>query len=203
MKEIDAYPLDVKLLEQLLDDLPIGALILDDQGIIRRFNKYEEQLSGLPRQKTIGKSFFSEVAPCTKDIELGPKFHEGIANGSLDLSVEFSFPYPYNRVPRDVFIRAKSIRAGGEVAHIVLIEDIVAVNNLDEILEVDHIDVFFVAPSDLASSMDLIGQLDHPEVVATREGALKKIVESGRAAGTLTFNDNVGHFTDMGVRFDF
>ena len=27
------------------------------------------------------------------------------------------------------------------------------------------------------------------------------IVESGRAAGTLTFNDNVGHFTDMGVRF--
>ncbi|GIS62760.1 MAG: hypothetical protein CM1200mP2_49850 [Planctomycetaceae bacterium] len=55
-----------------------------------------------------------------------------------------------------------------------------AVNNLDEILEVDHIDVFFVAPSDLASSMGLIGQLDHPEVVATREGALKKIVESGR-----------------------
>ena len=59
MKEIDAYPLDVKLLEQLLDDLPIGALILDDQGIIRRFNKYEEQLSGLPRQKTIGKYFNS------------------------------------------------------------------------------------------------------------------------------------------------
>jgi photoactive yellow protein len=131
MKEIDAYPLDVKLLEQLLDDLPIGALILDDQGIIRRFNKYEEQLSGLPRHKTIGKSFFSEVAPCTKDIELGPKFHEGIANGSLDLSVEFSFPYPYNRVPRDVFIRAKSIRAGGEVAHIVLIEDITSRRQLE------------------------------------------------------------------------
>ena len=31
--------------------------------------------------------------------------------------------------------------------------------------------------------------------------AIKKIVESGRVAGTLTSNDNVAHFTDMGVRF--
>ncbi len=91
--------------------------------------------------------------------------------------------------------------ANDQTLFIVLIEDIVAVNNLDEILEVDHIDVFFVAPSDLAASMDLIGQLDHPDVVATREGALRKIVESGRVAGTLTDNSNVGHFTDLGVRF--
>jgi len=131
MKEIDAYPLDIKLLEQILDDLPIGALVLDDEGIIRRFNKYEEQLSGLSRQKTIGRSFFSDIAPCTKDIELGPKFHEGIANNKLDLSVEFSFPYPYNRVPRDVYIRAKSIRHHDEVAHIVLIEDITSKRQLE------------------------------------------------------------------------
>ncbi len=84
---------------------------------------------------------------------------------------------------------------------IVLIEDIIAVNNLDEILEVDNIDVFFVAPSDLAASMNLIGQFDHPDVVSTRENALRKIAESGRVAGTLTDSGNVAHFTDMGVRF--
>src|SRR5687768_3724281 len=50
---------------------------------------------------------------------------------------------------------------------IVLIEDIVAVNNLDEILTVDHIDVFFVAPSDLAASMGIIGQLNHPKLKET------------------------------------
>ena len=33
---------------------------------------------------------------------------------------------------------------------VVLIEDIVAVNNLGDILTVDHIDVFFVAPSELS-----------------------------------------------------
>ena len=91
--------------------------------------------------------------------------------------------------------------ANDHTMFIVLIEDIIAVNNLDEILEVDNIDVFFVAPSDLAASMDLIGQFDHPDVVSTRENALKKIAESGRVAGTLTDNGHDAHFTDLGVRF--
>jgi len=47
----------------------------------------------------------------------------------------------------------------------VLIEDIVAVNNLPEILSVDHIDVFSVAPGDLAQSMGYLGQMSHPEVL--------------------------------------
>jgi len=91
--------------------------------------------------------------------------------------------------------------ANNHTALIVLIEDIVAVNNLDEILTIDHIDVFVVAPSDLASSMGLIGQLDHPDVVSTRDGALQKIRQSGRVAGTLTNNGNVSRFVDLGVRF--
>lgn len=91
--------------------------------------------------------------------------------------------------------------ANDHTALIVLIEDIVAVNNLDEILATDHIDVFFVAPSDLASSMGLIGQLDHPDVQSTWHGALQKISASGRVAGTLTNNDNVAGFVDLGVRF--
>ena len=47
---------------------------------------------------------------------------------------------------------------------IVLIEDIVAVRNLDEVVKVDHIDCFFVAPNDLATSMGHIGNPAHPEV---------------------------------------
>src|SRR5437870_9106625 len=57
---------------------------------------------------------------------------------------------------------------------IALIEDIVAVRNLDEIVKVDHIDVFFVAPSDLATSMGQIGNLEHPEVQRAVDGALTK-----------------------------
>src|SRR5262245_34694492 len=39
---------------------------------------------------------------------------------------------------------------------IVLIENIAAVRQLDEIIKVDHIDIFFVAPSDLTTSISHI-----------------------------------------------
>ena len=91
-------------------------------------------------------------------------------------------------------------RANDETALIVLIEDIVAYENLDSILKVDHIDAFFVAPSDFATSMGHIGNAQHPDVQAKINGSLEKIVKSGRIAGTLATNENVGHFAAMGVR---
>jgi len=83
---------------------------------------------------------------------------------------------------------------------IVLIEDIAAVRKLDEIVKVDQIDIFFVAPSDLATSMGHIGDPGHPDVQQTIDGAIKKIVESGRVAGTLVNLGNVERYTRMGVR---
>jgi 4-hydroxy-2-oxoheptanedioate aldolase len=83
---------------------------------------------------------------------------------------------------------------------IVLIEDIAAVKNLDEIVKVDHIDVFFVAPNDLSTSMGHIGNMGHPEVQQTVDGAIKKIVQSGRVTGMLVNAGNVERYTRMGVR---
>ena len=83
---------------------------------------------------------------------------------------------------------------------IVLIEDIVAIHDLDAILKVDHIDVFFVAPSDLATSMGHIGDLAHPDVQKTIDAALTKIVDTGRTAGMLVNAGNVERYVRMGVR---
>ena len=83
---------------------------------------------------------------------------------------------------------------------IVLIEDIVAVGNIDEILKVDHIDVFFVAPSDLATSMGQIGNVAHPDVQRAIDGAIATIVKAGRTAGTLVSSTNVERYTKLGVR---
>ena len=82
----------------------------------------------------------------------------------------------------------------------VLLEDIAAMPHLDAILKVDHIDVFFVAPSDLATSMGHIGDLGHPEVQKTIDGAIAKIVQAGRTAGTLVTLDNAERYARMGVR---
>jgi 4-hydroxy-2-oxoheptanedioate aldolase len=91
-------------------------------------------------------------------------------------------------------------RANDQSLLIVLIEDIVAVRALDEILKVDQIDAFFVAPNDLATSMGHIGEMGHAEVQATVDGALERIVRAGRVAGTLVNAGNVERYTRMGVR---
>ena len=82
----------------------------------------------------------------------------------------------------------------------VLIEDIVAVKQLDDILKVDHIDVFFVAPGDLASSMGHIGNMTHPDVQKAIDDAIGKVVQAGRTAGTLVSAANVERYTKLGVR---
>jgi 4-hydroxy-2-oxoheptanedioate aldolase len=91
--------------------------------------------------------------------------------------------------------------ANDETLLIILIEDIIAVNNLDEILKVDNIDVFFVAPSDLASSMGLIGQHTGDKVQKVIDDALAKIVDSGRTAGTMCADETwAGKYTKQGVK---
>lgn len=62
------------------------------------------------------------------------------------------------------------------------IETVEAVANLDDILQVDGIDVFFIGPGDLSSSMDLPG--DDPRVKETIKTCIQKITAAGKIAGT-------------------
>lgn len=92
-------------------------------------------------------------------------------------------------------------RANEQTLLVVLIEEIDAVRNLAEILTVDNIDVFFVAPSDLAQTMGHIGNAGHPEVQAVIDQAIAQIVAAGRNAGTLVNDANVERYLNAGVRF--
>jgi 2-keto-3-deoxy-L-rhamnonate aldolase RhmA len=91
--------------------------------------------------------------------------------------------------------------ANDETIVVVLIEELEAVQNLAEILTVDQIDVFFVAPSDLAQTMGHIGNPTHPAVQKVIDEAIAQIVRAGRTAGTLVNDDNVERYLDLGVRF--
>jgi len=92
-------------------------------------------------------------------------------------------------------------RANDQTMVVVLIEEIEAVQNLADILTVDNIDVFFVAPSDLAQTMGHIGNPTHPEVQAVIDKALTQILAAGRNAGTLVNDENVERYLAAGVRF--
>jgi len=63
------------------------------------------------------------------------------------------------------------------------IEDEKALPNLDEILKVDGIDVFFIGPSDLSHSMGYPGNPKAPPVAKAIDDALARIVASGKTPG--------------------
>ena len=90
-------------------------------------------------------------------------------------------------------------KANDETLVVVLLEDVVAIDNLSEILEVDHIDAFYVAPGDLAQSMRLTGQPSHPEVQAVVDESIARIVASGRIAGALVNDGNVEAYIRKGA----
>jgi 4-hydroxy-2-oxoheptanedioate aldolase len=92
-------------------------------------------------------------------------------------------------------------RANAQTVVVVMLEEVAALANLDDILRVEHIDVFFVAPGDLAQSMDLPGQTDHPRVTAAMEDALRRIRAAGRVSGTLTTPALLDRHLELGVQF--
>ena len=89
--------------------------------------------------------------------------------------------------------------ANDETLVIVLIEDIVAVENLDEILKVDHIDVFFVAGSDLAQSMGYPS--GHADVNVAIDQTNRRIVAAGRRAGAVVEDDTLDMYLEQGATF--
>ena len=84
---------------------------------------------------------------------------------------------------------------------VVLLEEVEALQNLDEILQVDDIDVFFVAPSDLAQTMGLTGQPAHPEVLAVVDRCIAQILAAGKVPGALVNDDTVESYIEKGARF--
>jgi 4-hydroxy-2-oxoheptanedioate aldolase len=74
-------------------------------------------------------------------------------------------------------------RRGGETLCTLLIETRSAIDNIEEICQVEGIDCLTIAPFDLSTEMGVSGQLDAPEMVQAITHAERVILESGIALG--------------------
>lgn len=81
-----------------------------------------------------------------------------------------------------------TLKANQETLVSIQVETLEAVNNLDELLSVDGVDIFFIGPNDLSTSMGYAGQVNHPEVQAMIEKLVRRIHTAGRIAGTTAYN---------------
>jgi photoactive yellow protein len=81
------------LTEDELDSLPVGMIQLHPDGTVLKFNQTESSLARVDKGDAIGKSFFDEVAPCTRVQEFHGKFVEGVANRSLHTVFPYQFRF--------------------------------------------------------------------------------------------------------------
>lgn len=86
-----------------------------------------------------------------------------------------------------------------------MVETTEALENLDDILAVDGIDVFFVGPGDLAQSMGYspsvpAGKPRPQAVIEQVDKTLKRIRQAGKFAGTLAVKQDVEHLVAAGAQ---
>ena len=128
----------------------------------------------------------AEAEAAVRHAKFAPLGHRGFAGGRSAFGEKMS---EYTR------------RANEETMVVVMLEEVEALRNLDEILQVEHVDVFFVAPGDLAQSMGHPGQMDHPEVQAAMRDAVARIRAAGRAPGVLTTPATLRAWMERGALF--
>jgi len=97
---------------------------------------------------------------------------------------------------------ADYVRAANDATLIAIqLEERAAIDNLDEMLQVPDIDVYFVGPSDLSQAMGHPGNPKAPPVAAAIDGSFERIVAAGRIPGTPATADNVKAVLGKGVRY--
>jgi 4-hydroxy-2-oxoheptanedioate aldolase len=83
----------------------------------------------------------------------------------------------------------------------VQIEHQEAVANIEEILGVEGVDVFFIGPSDLSQSMGFPGDPKAPPVAAAIEATLARIRAAGRTPGMPATAENLAAILASGCRY--
>jgi photoactive yellow protein len=93
-----------------LHALPYGAIRLDRDGRIVFYSDAEARLSGYARQ-TLGRHFFTEVAPCLANAVFHGRIEKAQATGQLD--IEFSHIGDFDDAGKEVCFRIQSASDGG------------------------------------------------------------------------------------------
>lgn len=103
----------------------------------------------------------------------------------------------YSSVPRD-----KYFSQANETLVILQLEGKEAIDNLDEIMNVDGIDILFIGPYDLSQSMGVPGQVNHPSVIGHMESIVNQAKERGIVVGTFTDTlDSARMWKDAGIQY--
>lgn len=118
MKELDIIAFGKSDIENTLgkmssgeiDKLAFGAIELDKDGTILKYNSAEGAITGRNPADVIGKNFFRDVAPCTSKANFKGVFDAGVKAG--DLNTIFEYVFDYQMKPTKVKVHMKRAISG-------------------------------------------------------------------------------------------
>jgi len=91
-------------------------------------------------------------------------------------------------------------KSNEETMVVVQIETIDAINNLEEILQVDDVDAYFIGPSDLSQSMGFPGNSAAPAVAKAIATGVSTILKAGKITGMPASIENASTISRNGIR---
>ena len=101
-----------KMDDDQIDGLAFGAIQLDENGTILRYNAAEGGITGRNPDEVIGRNFFTDVAPCTNSPEFKGEFDKGVKAGELNTLFEYVFDYQMQ--PTKVKVHMKKAITGDD-----------------------------------------------------------------------------------------
>jgi photoactive yellow protein len=103
-----------KLSPEELDSLPYGLITLDAKGRVIHYNDTESRMVGLPKESVLGRSFFGDIAPCTRVREFQGRF-EALVKDPLRVRVQtFDFVFRFANGEQQVTIVMTPARLRGQ-----------------------------------------------------------------------------------------
>jgi photoactive yellow protein len=86
--------------ENQLDQLDFGVVAFDQGSVVKRYNLYEIQATGLKRERVIGNPFFTDIAQCMNNYLVAQKYLDASDTGQpLDQTIGFVLTWRMRPTP--------------------------------------------------------------------------------------------------------
>lgn len=165
--------------------VPIVRIAVNQQQVILRYMDAGALGAQLPQINTAAEA--QQVVDAVKYRPLGKRGLAGVRATGYGMGL----PYPQ-------YIR----QANEETLVVVHIETPEAVANLEEMVRVPGVDVFFIGPTDLSYSLGFPGEPNRPEVQEIVHRIVSIVRGAGKAVGTMATDvASVRHYLDMGILY--
>lgn len=123
-------------------------------------------------------------------MKYGPVGHRGLAGTR---AADYGLRQPLSEY---------AVAANQETMCIAHIESQQAVQNLEQLLQVPGIDIYYLGPEDISNSLGIPGQSRDPLVVELVEGGIRQIVAAGKIAGCIaTDSAQARRYVELGARY--